>query len=84
MCSEIFFEMDEGLLCAKQNAIAGIVENAIDDFLIGQENGTNRNNDNDYFDSVDKTPAKRFTKEDSLKTHSLEIFDFFNLFPIAH
>ena len=60
------------------------MENAIADFCIGQKNGVNRNNDNDYFDSVDKTPAKGFTKECSLREHSSEIFDFCNLCPIAH
>ena len=45
-------EIDEGAFRRKYNEIRGVVEKAIDDFRIsGQDDGTNRNNDDDFFDN---------------------------------
>ena len=52
--------------------------------MSGQGNGAKRNNDDDSFDSIDKTNAKGASKEHSLKVHSSEIFDFCVIDPIAH
>ena len=78
------FEIDEGMFRNKHNEIRGMVEKGIADFRIsGQGDGTNSNNDGDYFDSCDNTPTKGVSIKCSLKVHLSEILIFCNLDPIA-
>ena len=43
-----------------------------------------KGNDDYYLDEINKIPAKGISKEDSVKEHSSEMFDFCNLDHIAH